>query len=144
MLCSNVVPVIGEEEHVLRRDQLLERPAALEPQAAREVVVPILIVFLGRNVPEVRVAQVRAPVPLVHGVDRLGQLRAARLVDAARIDPDVLEAVSPRHLACPSDLLVEARKHFGVRLRIALNLQDLLVRLLRNVAALIVLLRPDM
>ena len=43
----------------------------------------------------VGVAHRREVVPLVHGIDSLGLLGAARLVDAARVDPNVAIAVLP-------------------------------------------------
>ena len=33
----------------------------------------------------------RPPIPREHGVDRIRQFRTARLVDTARVDPDVCE-----------------------------------------------------
>lgn len=58
-----------------------------------------------RQVRQEDIAHSGAPVPLEHGVDSLGQLSAARLVDAAGIDPSVLES-TPRCLqAGPINLL---------------------------------------
>ena len=42
----------------------------------------------------------RLLVPATHGIDRLAQLGAARLVDAAGINPDVFEPLSSCGLGC--------------------------------------------
>ncbi|KAJ6439428.1 LOW QUALITY PROTEIN: hypothetical protein O9K51_07313 [Purpureocillium lavendulum] len=52
-----------------------------------------------RHVGEIGKAARGAAVPPEHGVDGLGQLRAARLVDAHRVDPSVREAAARQHEA---------------------------------------------
>lgn len=55
---------------------------------------------------EVSVADFRPLVPSVHGVDRLCQLSAASLVDAARVDPYVRESILLGLLARVDDFVV--------------------------------------
>ena len=43
-------------------------------------------------------------IPLKHGIDRLGQLGAARLIDAARVNPDILPALTRRQGTASFDL----------------------------------------
>lgn len=42
----------------------------------------------------------------MHGIDRFGQLSAARLIDAARVDPGVQQTLSSCLLACMLDFEV--------------------------------------
>ncbi len=52
------------------------------------------------------VADLRPAVPSPHGVDGLGQLRAATFVNTARVNPDVAVAVPPRAVTAADDLPV--------------------------------------
>ena len=101
-------PVRPEEEHECGREQLLQRPPAPEPAArGHGACPPRLCLYVGRegHVAEVGVADLCERVPVKHGVDRLGELRAARLVDAARVDPHPAVAVRRGDLAAPPDLV---------------------------------------
>jgi hypothetical protein len=49
------------------------------------------------KVAEIYIAPTGALVPVEHRIDGFGELRATALVDAARIDPDVLITVLNRH-----------------------------------------------
>ena len=69
----------------------------------------------GRDVVEVRVADVRARVPREHGVDGLGELGAARAVDAAGVDPEPLVAVRLGEPAALADLGRRAREQGVLR-----------------------------
>ena len=64
-------------------------------------MIPILNGVCICNVLEIRVAYGSTTVPRIHRVDRLRKLRAARLVDAASVDPDPTVAVPLRDLAAP-------------------------------------------
>ena len=100
-------PPLGVEDDAARGQQLLQGPAAREPAAAAEVVLPgpvALGVVVHVHVLEVGVAHGRLLVPRVHGVDGLGHLGAALLVDAARVDPDVVVAILGRLAAGVRDL----------------------------------------
>ena len=52
----------------------------------------------------VNIADIGFLIPQVHGIDSLGQLRTARFVDAACVDPDVLEPSCCGNLAAFPDL----------------------------------------
>ena len=67
------------------------------------------MVFFGWNIREECIADVGIGVPLVHGVDRLRELGATRLVNAARVDPKVAIAVLSRDPASLADLERELR-----------------------------------
>lgn len=86
----------------------------------------------GIDIVEEGVAHLRPTVPLVHGVDGLWKLRATVSVDAARIDPDVVEAMTPSELACLLYLLgpelLEDVKPFP--LAFPLRFEDVLIILL--------------
>ena len=86
-LAPEDTPVPRDEEEEPRSDKLLERPPAPKPHALgqRSRV---------RDVAQVPVADVREGVVAEHGVDRLRELRAARLVDAAGVDPHPAVAVA--------------------------------------------------
>ena len=62
------------------------------------------IAWVQRNVVEEGVSFHSALVPLVHGVDGFRKLSARRLVDAARVDPDPVEAIAEGLLAAPLNL----------------------------------------
>lgn len=47
-----------------------------------------------RDICEVDVALVRVTIPLKHGVNGLLELGAARLVDTARVDPEIMQAIT--------------------------------------------------
>jgi hypothetical protein len=53
----------------------------------------------GRNVGQIRVALSSLTVPFEHGINRLGELCTARLVDAVSVYPEVAEIVL-RGLVC--------------------------------------------
>ena len=96
-------PVLGEKQQLPRGDEFLEGPSAREPSAFAEGRMILVGVLVGGHVCEVRVAHVRGLVPRIHRVDSLRQLGAARLVDAARVDPDVPVAVLARDRTCVPD-----------------------------------------
>ena len=59
----------------------------------------------GENVGEKGIADLRIAIPVEYGVDRLRQLGAARLVDTARVDPDVAVTIAMCDLTCSSYFL---------------------------------------
>lgn len=97
----DTVPVMIEEYDRLWRDQLLKRPAARDPPTRGQsflVEFPIAVFEEG-------IADLRTCVPWEHGIDGLGEFGAAGLVDAAGIDPGVLDAFGQRSLTCLFDLV---------------------------------------
>ena len=80
-------PPLRQEHNIQRRNKFLEGPPAREPPAPAESRRRRVRVVSVGDVLEEGVADVRTGVPGMHRVDRLGELRAARLVDAARVDP---------------------------------------------------------
>ena len=58
------------------------------------------------DIVEVRIAYFRVFIPPIHGIDGLGQLCAASLVDAASVDPQPLISVLLSPLAALKDLSV--------------------------------------
>jgi hypothetical protein len=70
---------------VRRGNELLQRPAAREPAAAGDAGAGLVLLrdhFRG-YIRQIGVAHIGVAVPAKHGVDGLGQLGAALLVDAA-------------------------------------------------------------
>jgi hypothetical protein len=67
-----------EEEHRVRCKKLLESPPPGKPFAhpKRRALSPVVL-FFGRNIDEVGIANLRIPVPLKHRVNRLRKLCAA-------------------------------------------------------------------
>ena len=80
-LAPKNLPRAGEKHKEARGDELLERPAPAKPVAAKQVA----LIRDDRDIAQVPITDARERVVAEHGVDRLGQLRAARLVDAAGI-----------------------------------------------------------
>jgi hypothetical protein len=78
----------------------LECPASSEPKAATEfgIYLVMIIVFHGRDITQVCVADLGLLVPPEHGVDSFGELSTATLVDAAGIDPLIF--ISGQHMIC--------------------------------------------
>ena len=76
-----------------RCNELLERPTTREPSALGKSLLEIVL----GNVRKERVTDGSFAVPGEHGVDGFGELGAARLVDTARVDPDVAESMSARN-----------------------------------------------
>ena len=97
-------PVSAVELDRPGRDELLQRPAPSKPSASRKARVLGHRVVRVRHVTHISEADFGGLVPGVHGVDGLRQLRAARLVDAARVDPNPVEPVLPRQLAAHDNL----------------------------------------
>lgn len=58
------------------------------------------------HVVQVCIAYRGSLVPDEHRIDRFRKLRAASLVNTARIYPDVLIAIDPGLLAAPPDLII--------------------------------------
>ena len=84
----------------------MQRPPAREPPAllkTRQKLHPVFLVS-PRHVGKVGVALPRFGVPAKHGIDRLGQLSAALLIDTARVDPDPLKPPRLRERAATFDL----------------------------------------
>ncbi len=108
---SETFPVRREEDDSSGCQEFLQRPAPREPSAAQEDVVGDPFTgFMNPtdhpvwHVDEVNVTNFSVPIPRKHGIDGLGQLGTARLVDAVRVDPKVFEFVLQRLRAGPADL----------------------------------------
>src|SRR5262249_8258215 len=84
-------PAPVKEDEPLWSDEFLQGPPAREPAALLEGRG-----VGGLDVDQVGVTHLGIAVPLEHGVDGLGKLGAAALVDAARVDPDISIAVATR------------------------------------------------
>lgn len=97
-LAAEQFPVLGVEDNVPRGDELLQSPPSREPAAVSEFRTEAML-----RIDQVGIADGRPAIPRVHGVDGLGQLRAARLVDAAGIDPDVGVALGLGERTCALD-----------------------------------------
>lgn len=109
------VPIRIEEFDPRRRKELLQRPAAREPDTASEPPATASSSFRRHfavrrishiHVAQISVAHLRVLIPLIHRVQRLRELRAAGLVDAARIDPDIPQIVAEGLCAALRDFLV--------------------------------------
>jgi len=94
----NLSPMFVVELDLCRRDKLLQSPTSSEPpapvQASRCLGMCLLV-----DICQPDVANLGHLVPPEHGVDSFRQLGAARLVDAAGVDPCVLKF---RYLPGPS------------------------------------------
>jgi hypothetical protein len=89
---TEIHPISRKELNAFRSNELLERPATSELPASLDV--PLQFIFGYRKaavyVGEVHVAHSSISVPAKHGIDGFRKLRAARLVDAAGVDPVIL------------------------------------------------------
>lgn len=83
-LAADSLPGSVEEGYALWGDQLLQCPPSLEPARSLESLI--------RYVGQEYVASFCVPVPCEHGIDGLAQLCAAGLVDAAGVDPDIMDS----------------------------------------------------
>ncbi len=86
----------------------MERPAPGVPSTLVKLslVSPrpsLLLVHVG----EIDIANVRETIQAEHGIDRFREFRAARFVDANRVDPDELVAGLACDLTDPLDLFRE-------------------------------------
>jgi hypothetical protein len=87
-------PVVRYEDNTLRREKLLQSPASLKPLTFPKVEKHAFLPATTLKRPhvfEVRNAVRRLAIPSPHGVNRLRNLGAAVLVDAAGIDPDPID-----------------------------------------------------
>ena len=91
-------PAVVIEVQVPRGYQLLQGPPSAEPPTAREVGLELLpglnrcgVMLSALEVRKVRKTHGCPSAPLKHGVNGLGQLSAATLVDAASVDLGVFE-----------------------------------------------------
>lgn len=114
--CSSETPaaqplaVPGEELDAGWRYELLQRLASREPPAASKSLFPRYAEGLSvgdllwhKDVRQVYVALGRALVPAEYGVDGCTELIAGRLVDAACIYPEILEALYCSSFATEAD-----------------------------------------
>ena len=99
-LVPNHLPVCSEKDYSQRCQHLLKCPASAEPST------PVQVIQVSGIVLEPDVALCGARVPLVHGIDGLGQLGAAAFVDAASVDPCQAIASLLGDFAELSDLVV--------------------------------------
>lgn len=99
LFLAQQAPVGGEEVELGGRNQLLQSPPASEPAAQTQLRVWTLPVVQGGrvHVGQNGVALGGLLVPEIHGVDCLGQLGAAHLIDAARVDPEEVESAADGH-----------------------------------------------
>ena len=91
-LGADLHPVRAVELDRPGHDQLLQRPPSGKPYAPGEAGILGHRVVRIRHVPHVREADLGGFVPGIHRIDSFGQLRAARLVNAAGVDPYPVEA----------------------------------------------------
>ena len=94
-----------KKEELSGRYQLLQCPSPREPLALPEERVLCLWTPRIWYVLQKRIAYFCILVPREHRVDRLRELFAARFVDAARIDPDIIESVLLRSGTATLELL---------------------------------------
>jgi hypothetical protein len=120
MLITKSHALRRKELDASRRDQLLQRPTASKPSTASETQVAVLlservIPFIATdrairssdpNIGQIDVTLLRIAIPLKHGVNGLGKLSAARLVDAASVHPKVPNAVLSSLVAAEDELAV--------------------------------------
>ena len=126
-------PFRRQEDEQRGREQLLQRPAARVPARPPEARARRADVVARGDVVEERVADLGEDVPVEHGVDRLGELRAACLVDAARVDPDPDVAIALCDETGISDLIgYEIAWDLACLLAPCVNSLDLLKCLLRD------------
>jgi hypothetical protein len=83
---TDKVPSIIVEGYGLRSNQLLQCPSAGEPSALFEWE-------LFKLVHQIYIAELGLLIPPEHGVNRFGELSAAGFVDAACIDPYILDVI---------------------------------------------------
>jgi len=98
-------PICIKENDSRRRDQLLKSPAPSKPASPLNVIVQAAAAIVRRdNIAEVCITQCSLRVPMVHRVNGFAQLGAARFVDAACVDPYILQAIMASLSACRLDL----------------------------------------
>ena len=88
------LPIPRYEDNKRGRDELLESPSAEVPPCCPERGVGGMQIAIAIDIAHVYVTYLGAGIPEKHGVDGLGQLAAARLVDAACVVPDPAVAVA--------------------------------------------------
>ena len=93
-------PVGAEEHQFWWGDQFLEPPPSRKPAALLEILVSKDVFKAGGDISQVGVAHFGSFVPAHHGIDGLGELSTAGLVDATRIDPKVPKPVSYCYPGC--------------------------------------------
>jgi hypothetical protein len=103
-LVASSIPFTVEELDAAGSKQFLQGPAACEPSASSQLLLDEHI-RAGLEVLKIGNAALGLLVPLKHGVDGLAQLGAAGLVDAARIDPDMVHSLGQCELTYGLDLL---------------------------------------
>src|SRR5215469_17848869 len=94
-------PIFGVESYDLWCHEFLKGPGSEEPFALKEFSFPVFkrkcISFQRprtcRHILEIRVAVLRTLVPLIHRVNGFRKLRAAALVDTARIYPAPIQRI---------------------------------------------------
>ena len=104
VLGAENLPITGKEDYGFGRNELLERPATSEPNTSAERRAMKSRVLAGIDIVEIGEADCSVGIPFVHGIDSLRKLDTIRLVDAAGVDPDPLEALEVSVFAAFSDL----------------------------------------
>lgn len=97
--CANKCPCRVVKVDAFWSDEFLECPPATEPLARAKSRVVIRA-----EVGEKDDADLGFTVPFKHGVDGLGELGTARLVDTTSVDPDVFQPEAHCGFAGPHDL----------------------------------------
>ena len=85
-------PTLIAKKDVFRRQHFLQCPTACEPIASTDSFqyFQFSLVVRSANISEMSDAELRTLVPAVHGVNRFRKLRAAAVVNAASIYPDMV------------------------------------------------------
>jgi hypothetical protein len=118
----NDVPISIKEDTAVGREQFLQRPASREPFAFAERTW-----IVGTVVVKPYETLVCGFVPLVHGIDGLGKLCAAPLVDAAGVYPGECEASVAGYCAEFYDLSVTRLVMYQFPILAVLFERDLIV-----------------
>lgn len=121
MFLSKKAPIFGVKEDDFWSNELLKRPASCEPATVAQIIVEYAGVCSSEDwfdVGEIGIALGRLFIPKIHGVDGLGQLSAAGLVDAASVDPYVIESPTNSKLGSAGDLDVALLQDGGPSLLI--------------------------
>lgn len=92
MLRPDVFPLAVEENYAFRAKQFLKCPASSKPSALAKGFMRKPGTHSMMIVRKINVTDVGFLIPCIHGIDGFRELGAARLIDAAGIDPRLLES----------------------------------------------------
>ena len=104
MHCPDPYPFLRHEHNERGGEELLQRPTTRVPPSPPESGVLLVYVVVEGDIAKIDKANLGEHIPREHRVYGLGEFRATAFIDAARVYPDPVVAISSSIIAAVADL----------------------------------------